>query len=162
MPRVQKLCIEGVHTGFGRITTFWLDLHTLPKNDPLHRCIQDVKTTKGINACNSPLREIMRYLPGPAANIEVIEASKLLQQFATDLHPYLPNMMDTDDEERMRIQIVVNELRKVKGLIDEYASKYCKSGEGEGDKEDKEKGEKRVGGLLGVRSISKVKVDHHA
>lgn len=32
--------------------------------------------------------------------------------------------MDAEDEERMRIQIVVNELRKVKGLVDEYASKY--------------------------------------
>jgi hypothetical protein len=36
--------------------------------------------------------------------------------------------MDAEDEERMRIQIVVNELRKVKGLVDKYASKYCKKG----------------------------------
>ena len=34
--------------------------------------------------------------------------------------------MDAEDEERMRIQIVVNELRKVKGLVDKYASKYCR------------------------------------
>lgn len=33
--------------------------------------------------------------------------------------------MDAEDEERMRLQIVVNELRKVKGLVDKYASKYC-------------------------------------
>jgi hypothetical protein len=32
--------------------------------------------------------------------------------------------MDAEDEERMRIQIVVNELRKVKGLVDKYANKY--------------------------------------
>ena len=42
--------------------------------------------------------------------------------------------MDAEDEERIRIQIVVNELRKVKGLVDRYASKYCNSvgGTGEG------------------------------
>ena len=32
--------------------------------------------------------------------------------------------MDAENEERMRLQIVVNELRKVKGLVDKYASKY--------------------------------------
>lgn len=36
--------------------------------------------------------------------------------------------MDAEDEERMRIQIVVNELRKVKGLVDKYASKYVTGG----------------------------------
>lgn len=41
--------------------------------------------------------------------------------------------MDKEDEERMRIQIVVNELRKVNRLVDEYKKKYCsvvKGGEG--------------------------------
>lgn len=33
--------------------------------------------------------------------------------------------MDAEDEERMRIQIVVNELRKVRTLVDKYAKKYC-------------------------------------
>lgn len=37
--------------------------------------------------------------------------------------------MDAEDEERMRIQIVVNELRKVKGLVDKYANRYCKKGQ---------------------------------
>lgn len=41
--------------------------------------------------------------------------------------------MDAEDEERMRIQIVVNELRKVKGLVDKYASKYCTVDESMGD-----------------------------
>lgn len=36
--------------------------------------------------------------------------------------------MDAEDEERMRVQIVVNELRKVKCLVDKYAKKYCKKG----------------------------------
>jgi hypothetical protein len=38
--------------------------------------------------------------------------------------------MDAEDEERMRIQIVVNELRKVKGLVDHYAKKYCTKTDG--------------------------------
>lgn len=33
--------------------------------------------------------------------------------------------MDAEDEERMRVQIVVNELRKVRALVDKYAKKYC-------------------------------------
>lgn len=37
---------------------------------------------------------------------------------------------DADDDERMWMQIVVNELRKVKGLVDRYANKYCKKGKG--------------------------------
>jgi hypothetical protein len=36
--------------------------------------------------------------------------------------------MDAEDEERMRIQIVVNELRKVRTLVDKYAKKYCTAG----------------------------------
>jgi hypothetical protein len=36
--------------------------------------------------------------------------------------------VDAEDEERMRVQIVVNELRKVKCLVDKYAEKYCKEG----------------------------------
>ncbi len=38
--------------------------------------------------------------------------------------------MDAEDEERMRIQIVVNEIRKVRGLVDRYASKYCYNTDG--------------------------------
>jgi hypothetical protein len=40
--------------------------------------------------------------------------------------------MDAEDEERMRIQIVVNEIRKVRGLVDKYAKKYCSDAKREG------------------------------
>ena len=39
--------------------------------------------------------------------------------------------MDAEDEERIRVQIVVNELRKVKGLVDTYAGKYYQAPKGD-------------------------------
>ena len=35
--------------------------------------------------------------------------------------------MDAEDEQRMRVQLVVNELRKVKGLVEKFTEKYCAS-----------------------------------
>ncbi|MCJ1225199.1 hypothetical protein MMC12_001848 [Toensbergia leucococca] len=44
--------------------------------------------------------------------------------------------MDAEDEKRMKIQLVVNELRKVKGLVEKYAERYCA-----GKSDDKERNE---------------------
>ncbi|KAL2062961.1 hypothetical protein VTL71DRAFT_6033 [Oculimacula yallundae] len=38
--------------------------------------------------------------------------------------------IDVEDEERMRVQIVINELRKMQRLVDKYATKYCLNAEG--------------------------------
>lgn len=35
--------------------------------------------------------------------------------------------IDAEDEQRMRIQLVVNELRKVRALVEKYAERYCVS-----------------------------------
>lgn len=42
--------------------------------------------------------------------------------------------MDTEDERRLRIQLTVNELRKMKGVIERYEDKYCQS-EMDGDED---------------------------
>lgn len=39
--------------------------------------------------------------------------------------------IDAEDEQRMRIQLVVNELRKVRALVEKYTERYCVSKEGE-------------------------------
>ncbi|OBT64812.1 hypothetical protein VE03_06555 [Pseudogymnoascus sp. 23342-1-I1] len=40
--------------------------------------------------------------------------------------------IDAEDDQRMRIQLVVNELRKVRAIVEKYAEKYCVSIEDEG------------------------------
>ena len=42
--------------------------------------------------------------------------------------------MDAEDERRLKIQLVVNELRKMKGVIERYEEKYCASIEGDKDR----------------------------
>ncbi|KFX90686.1 hypothetical protein V490_06330 [Pseudogymnoascus sp. VKM F-3557] len=39
--------------------------------------------------------------------------------------------IDAEDDQRMRIQLVVNELRKVNGLVEKYGERYCISNEEE-------------------------------
>ncbi|KFY15843.1 hypothetical protein V492_01736 [Pseudogymnoascus sp. VKM F-4246] len=39
--------------------------------------------------------------------------------------------IDAEDDQRMRIQLVVNELRKVRALVEKYAERYCASKEDE-------------------------------
>ncbi|KFY75262.1 hypothetical protein V499_04723 [Pseudogymnoascus sp. VKM F-103] len=39
--------------------------------------------------------------------------------------------IDAEDDQRMRIQLVVNELRKVRALVEKYAERYCTSKENE-------------------------------
>ena len=42
--------------------------------------------------------------------------------------------MDAEDERRLKIQLVVNELRKMKGVIERYEEKYCAAIDGDKDR----------------------------
>ncbi len=42
--------------------------------------------------------------------------------------------MDAEDERRLKIQLVVNELRKMKGVIERYEEKYCATTDGDKDR----------------------------
>lgn len=59
--------------------------------------------------------------------------------------------IDAEDEQRMRIQLVVNELRKVRGLVDKYGERYCTGLDG-----DKERHE-GIYSALGMFLKSKLK-----
>ncbi len=67
--------LEDVHTRLCRkVGRFWLDLHTLPKDNPLHKCLENIGTKKGSARYRSPLCQMMEHTPGPATNMETIEA----------------------------------------------------------------------------------------
>lgn len=44
--------------------------------------------------------------------------------------------IDEEDEQRMRIQLVVNELRKVRGLVDKYGERYCTGLDGDKERHE--------------------------
>ena len=44
--------------------------------------------------------------------------------------------MDAEDERRLKIQLVVNELRKMKGVIERYEEKYCAATDDEKDRKN--------------------------
>lgn len=44
--------------------------------------------------------------------------------------------IDAEDEQRMRVQLVVNELRKVRGLVDRYGERYCRGLDGDTERHE--------------------------
>lgn len=60
----------------------------------------------------------------------------LAQNFAVASISVGAYKMDADDERRMMIQLVVNEIRKMKGLVDRYEEKYCAAAVGDKHQRD--------------------------
>ena len=45
-------------------------------------------------------------------------------------------IMDAEDERRMMIQLVINEVRKIKGLLERFQEKYCTAVDGDKDRKE--------------------------